>query len=170
MTEPREENDVRAVYYSVAGARRALFALERQGVDASDIHLVGPGADLARRPLSQKEQLELDLALEGYLQRRVLMGWGIGGALGLIMGAIPFWLIGEGTAVASGGAVAFAAAGAGLGFFLGGASGLPVNEGFFDTFASQGDAETTVVVHARGDVDRIANTLWRSRPAHLEIV
>ena len=97
------------------------------------------------------------------------MGVGIGGALGLIMGAIPFWLIGEGTPVIIG-AVAFAAAGAGLGFFLGGASGLPVNEGFFDTFASQGDAETTVVVHARGDVDRIANTLWRSRPAHLEIV
>ena len=162
--------DVCAVYNSVQAARRALFALEREGVDANDIHLTGPGAELARTPLSEKEQLELDLALERYLERRALVGVGIGGVLGLVMGAIPFWLIGEGLAVATGGAVAFAAAGAGLGFFLGGGSGMPVNEGFFDTFVSRGDAETTVLVHVRGQVDRIADTLGRTRPTHLEIV
>jgi hypothetical protein len=57
-----------------------------------------------------------------------------------------------------------------LGFFLGGASGLAVDEEFATTWAATRDVEATIVVHAHDDVEPVAELLRQTRPTRLQIV
>lgn len=45
-------------------ARTALLALERKGVEAAEIELLGDGADRAHLPITNDEQQAADVAME----------------------------------------------------------------------------------------------------------
>jgi hypothetical protein len=168
--DPGAAERLSARFATLEQARKAIEVLERKGVEADDIHLEGPGAQVARRPVTNDEQRSRDQAVTGAVGRRAAMG----GALGAVVGAAAGLLIGlpffEGiallTAVLGGAIVGFL-----LGFLFAGYSRLPVTEAWSDTFVDgeQGaSAPAVVVVQAPGE--RVEELVEVLRAAGAEVV
>lgn len=142
--------NVVASYPDLEHARVAITALERKGIEAGDISLVGPAVDEAKAPASGDEQLEQDMETSGEVGKRAVAGGAAGTVAGALLGAAAFAIPGVGPAI--GGGILAAALGGGLaggavGGFWGGASGLPVNEQWEETFARVGEGGACVAVH-----------------------
>jgi hypothetical protein len=134
------DHNVVATFESPDQARAALTLLERKGVEAGDIELFGPGAERAHQPITNDEQLEVDLQTTTVVAKRfsaISFVAAVVGAVGYAAGAATGALVG-----ALGGFIVFGL----LGFLWGGYSGLAVDEEWADTFAAEG--EVSVAVHS----------------------
>src|SRR4051812_34941207 len=121
MAEATKE--VVATYRSAEEARTAIQALERRGIDAEQIRMIGtPGVNAARTDYAMREP---DEVLTRTVGRRALGG---SIALAVVAAIIVFVVARFVLDAAVGAAVAFAAgafmAGGALGFFYGGAASL----------------------------------------------
>jgi hypothetical protein len=156
---------VEAEFEDPAPARDAVLALEGNGVDAQDIHVVTPDAV----PLPAGER-----AAEGSIHTQWIKNTASIGIPGAVIGALVLaaavLLIGvepRGPAVL-GAAVAGAIGGSIVGGFWGNARKLPVNEEAMDTYAvdPRGLEPTMIEVRARDDDDaeRVAAVLRAVQP------
>src|SRR4051794_25312452 len=146
MAEATKE--VVATYRSAEEARTAIQALERRGIDAEQIRMIGtPGVDAPRTDYAMREP---DEVLTRKVGRRALGG---SVALAVVAAIVVFVVARFVLDSAVGAAVAFAAgafmAGGALGFFYGGASSLAVSDEWGESFAATGPA--TIAVHVPGD-------------------
>ncbi|MGH9183135.1 MAG: hypothetical protein ACRDZ9_04875 [Acidimicrobiales bacterium] len=169
-------HNVVATYPSVEAARRAVTSLERHGVEAGDISLLGPGVEEAGGPETNEEQRAADMATTGEVGRRAAAGLVGGGAAGAAAGALAALaafaipgvgpVVGGGVLVAAAGGAAFGAAAGG---FYAGASGLPVSQAWSHTFEAVKGGRTCVGVHSRhaGHVERATAALRRTGPLRL---
>jgi outer membrane lipoprotein SlyB len=80
--------NVTATYRSLEGARQAMTALERAGIDSSRISLEG---ERPARAAAEHDTSRRDLRVTGQLGSRVLIGGVVGAAAGGLVG----WLIGS---------------------------------------------------------------------------
>lgn len=148
-------HNVIAVYPTVEKAREAMTTLERKGIEAGNIELLGPGMDGAAEAQTNAEQREADMSMTGEIGKRSAVGVVVGAILGaLIVGAAAaaadaMFDVGDSAAqVILGGAIGGALIGAFAGFFYGGATGLPVNDAFGETFEAVRGGKTCVAVHS----------------------
>jgi hypothetical protein len=144
-----------AVYPTVEAAREAVTRLERKGIEAGNIELLGAAAEGAAEPQTNLEQRRADMAVTSAVGRRSAIGIVIGGVIGALvvmaaaMIADAIFGIGPNGVVAGGGALAGALFGAFAGFFYGGATGLPVSDAWSETFEAVKEGQTAVAVHSQ---------------------
>jgi hypothetical protein len=145
------EHNLLATYPDAEHARAALLRLERRGVEAADIEVLGPGSDPGGSaipvPVTNDEQRTIDMNFTGAVARRGGLGLAAGAALGALVAGVAAAVVAGGAAPVVGSVVAGMMAGAALGFLYASYSGLPVNEQFEDTFDEVPGA-TTVAVHS----------------------
>lgn len=157
--------EVVATYRDPQSARKAITMLERHGVDASCIHLLGaPDAHMAKTDEAQNAP---DMSLTREVGRR---GFSMALVAGIVLGAI-----GAGVGYAAGGmtgallgGVGFLMVGGTLGFFYGGASGIAVSEEWSDTFETSGPTTLAVTVDD-ADVIDIRDRIESTRPDRIMI-
>jgi len=148
-------HNVIAVYPTVEAAREAVTRLERKGIEAGNIELLGAGAQGAAEPQTNLEQRQADLALTGAIGRRSAAGIAIGAVIGAVVVMVAALIadaafeIGPNGGVALLGAIGGALFGAFAGFFYGGASGLPVSDAWGETFEAVTQGQTAVAVHSQ---------------------
>ncbi|HZB70578.1 MAG TPA: hypothetical protein VE395_00465 [Acidimicrobiales bacterium] len=144
-----------AVYPTVEAAREALTRLERKGIEAGNIELLGAAAEGAAEPQTNIEQRRADMAMTGRVGRRSAVGIVIGAAIGAVVVGLAALLadaifdLGPTGVVAGGGALAGALFGAFAGMFYGGATGLPVSDAWSETFEAVKQGQTAVAVHSQ---------------------
>ena len=147
-------HNVMAVYPTVEAAREAVTRLERKGIEAGNIELLGAAAEGAAEPQTNTEQRRADMALTSAVGRRSAVGIVIGAVVGAVVVMVAALIadalfdLGPNGVVAGGGAVSGALFGAFAGFFYGGATGLPVSDAWSETFEAVKEGQTTVVVHS----------------------
>jgi hypothetical protein len=144
------EHNLLATYPDAGRARAALLRLERRGVEAADIEVLGPGSSRggpAPVAVTNDEQGLVDMNVTGAVARRGGVGLVAGAALGALVAGLAAGIVAGGAAPVLGAAVAGMMAGATLGFLYASYSGLPVNEQFEETFDEAAGA-TTVAVHS----------------------
>lgn len=165
-----------ATYPSVEEARGAIETLERHGVEAAEISLLGEGAEPKAAPVTNEEQRSADLAATGTVGKRAASGLVIGALIGALIGMAGGYAAHEladigrnAFVVVLGAGLGGAAFGAFAGTFYGGASGLPVSEAWGDTFELVRDGQVCVAVHSEDaeTVDRAADALSGSEPARM---
>lgn len=168
---PRADHNLVATYADPEHARSAIEALERKGIEAGNITLLGQGAEPAAAPETNVDQRRSDLAATGTVGKRAMSGLVAGAVLGALLGAIGGYLVHEladvgpsAMVVVVGAALAFGGMGAYAGGWYGGASALPVSEAWGDTFESLRPGETCVAVHSadRSQIDTAAEALTGS--------
>ena len=149
-------HNVIAVYPTVEAAREAVTRLERTGIEAGNIELLGAGAEGAAEPQTNVEQRQADMAVTGAVGKRSAVGLAIGAVIGAVVVALAalaaeaiFDIPG-----ATGGLLLIAALGGALfggyaGFFYGGASGLPVSDAWSETFEAVKQGQPAVAVHSQ---------------------
>jgi hypothetical protein len=153
-----------AVYPTVEAAREAVTRLERKGIEAGNIELLGAAAEGAAEPQTNLEQRRADMAVTGKVGRRAGVGIVIGAVIGavVVMGvallADALFDIGSTGGVAVTGLVAGAIFGAFAGFFYGGATGLPVSDAWSETFEAVREGQTAVAVHSQ-QADQVDDAL-----------
>ena len=145
-----------AVYPTVEAAREAVTRLERKGIEAGNIELLGAGAEGANEPQTNVEQRRADMAMTGAVGKRSAIGIVIGAVVGAVVVALAaliadaiFDLPGPTGTVVGMGALGGALFGAFGGLFYGGASGLPVSDAWSETFEAVKQGQTAVAVHAQ---------------------
>ena len=168
--------NVLATYRSADDARAAITALERNGgVEAGDIELLG--ADGVGAARTNEAQREIDLAQTGAIAKRSGIGIVTGALIGGLLGLLGGWLVFEvfdlvddmTTAGIAGAAIAGAAAGALLGLFYGGATGLPVSDAWGETFEAVKSGSTCIAVHTHEEssAEAALEVLRKTSPAKL---
>ena len=147
--------DLIAVYPSVTEAREALTQLERKGIEAGNIELLGPGMEGAGEAQTNEEMRATDMAVTGKIGRRGAAGWVLGAIVGALVlmaaSAVADALFDVGDNLAQvlvGAAVGGALLGGAIGAFWGGATGLPVNDAWGETFEAVKGGKTVVAVHS----------------------
>ena len=144
-----------AVYPTVDAAREAVTRLERKGIEAGNIELLGAGAEGAAEPQTNVEQRQADMAMTGRIGRRSAIGIVLGAVIGaaVVAGAAliadAVFDLGPPAAVAGMGALGGALFGGFGGLFYGGASGLPVSDAWSETFEAVKQGQTAVAVHSQ---------------------
>ena len=100
---PFADFNVIGVFPDMAAARKAMDALERAGIDAVHISLLGPGAEEASARADTRERDE-NVAVD--MGKRtgvgVAAGAAAGGIAGLIAGAVAFAIPGVGPVIGAG--------------------------------------------------------------------
>jgi hypothetical protein len=148
-------HNVIAVYPTVEAAREAVTHLERKGIEAGNIEVLGAAAEGAGEPQTNLEQRRADMAMTGAVGKRSAVGIVIGAVIGalVVMGAAvladAIFQIGPTGGVAIMGALAGALFGGYAGFFYGGATGLPVSDAWSETFEAVKQGQTAVAVHSQ---------------------
>ena len=146
--KPRAQFNLVATYPDAEHARVAMTALERKGVEAERIELMGAPADSANSRPSEDRALQKDLATTGRIGKFGAMGVVLGAIVGAALAVGVYLLIGPDLgAGALAAAVGGALLGGAIGGFWGGASALPVNEQWEDTFDPALQGETRLSVH-----------------------
>src|SRR4029450_8200030 len=82
---PRARTTSIAVSPTVEPARGAVTRLERKGIEAGNIELLGAAAEGAAEPQTNLEQRKADMALTGAVGRRSAIGIVIGAAIGAVV-------------------------------------------------------------------------------------
>jgi hypothetical protein len=159
------EHNMIAVYPDAEAARAAVTQLERKGVEAGNIEVLGPGTAGADQPQTNEEQRRADLGQLTAVEKRSAAGMAVGAVIGAVAVALAavaldalFDIPGPTVTVALLGAVGGALFGAFGGFFYGGASGLPVSDAWGETFSALEDGRTAVAVHS-GDADQVERAI-----------
>jgi hypothetical protein len=153
----------KASFESLTEARNAIDLLERAGVDAAEVSLLGPGKEEAAHAQSTGRR---DRAVAADTFAHVGVGALLGAGLGAAAGAV-------GAAVMDAGAWAFVVgalvAGASLGGMIGGVAKLDMHPDWELTYQDVHDGRTLVTVHA-GDPDqlrRMTELLERAQPRRI---
>jgi hypothetical protein len=148
-------HNVIAVYPTVEAAREAVTRLERKGIEAGNIELLGAAAEGASEPQTNLEQREADMAMTGRVGRRSAIGIVIGAVVGAVVVAVAALIadaifeIGPTGGVVLMGALGGALFGGFGGLFYGGATGLPVSDAWSETFEAVKQGQTAVAVHSK---------------------
>jgi hypothetical protein len=149
---PLSEHNVVAVYAEMDSARKAIGALERHGLEAGKLSLVGPGPEEAQR---ETDTTERDSRMAGDVTKRTAAGAAAGGALGgtagFLAGAAAFSIPGVGPVIGAGiWAAALTGAGVGgvIGGVVGGVSGMDMGEAGELTYESLRARRVIVAAHA----------------------
>ena len=142
MAEAMKE--VVATYPSAEAARTAIQALERKGIDAERIRMIGtPGL---RTPKTDDATRTADMAVTRKVGSRAASG---GVAMAVVVGAAVFLVTRFALDAAPGAALMFGVggliAGGALGMLFGGYSTLAVSDEWGESFDVQGPA--TIAVH-----------------------
>jgi hypothetical protein len=170
---PFAEHNVIAVYPDMAAASKAMDALERGGVDAVHISLLGRPVEEAA---GQADTRERDERVTRDVGKRVgigaAAGTAAGGIAGLVAGAVAFAIPGVGPVIGVGIWAAVAAggvAGGAIGGMIGGVSSFDMTEAWELTHQSVREGHVLVGVHSDdpADVDRGAEILQRLDPLHV---
>lgn len=176
MAEPRTspepppplDHNIVATYADPGQARHAIEALERAGVEAGNISILGDGTEPTAEPETNVEQRETDLAVTGTVGKRAFGGLLMGAIIGALIGGGGGYLLHElagigpnAITVALAGAVSFGAIGAYAGGWYGGASALPVSDAWGETFESLRGGQACVAVrsHEADQAERAAEAL-----------
>ena len=144
-----------AVYPTVEAAREAVTRLERKGIEAGNIELLGAAAEGASEPQTNLEQRQADMAMTGRVGRRSAIGIVIGAVVGAVVVAVAALIadaifeIGPTGGVLLMGALGGALFGGFGGLFYGGATGLPVSDAWSETFEAVKQGQTAVAVHSQ---------------------
>ena len=144
-----------AVYATVEAAREAVTRLERKGIEAGNIELLGAAAEGASEPQTNLEQRQADMAMTGRVGRRSAIGIVIGAVVGAVVVAVAalvadaIFEIGPTGGVLLMGALGGALFGGFGGLFYGGATGLPVSDAWSETFEAVRQGQTAVAVHSQ---------------------
>ncbi|HXF36070.1 MAG TPA: hypothetical protein VNO17_02680, partial [Actinomycetota bacterium] len=150
----RPPRGVVARFADAEGARAAIDALERAGVEAASISVEGPAAERAQAPGGDVRAREA--AMTGAVGRRVLLGGGLGAVAGALIGFLiaVVWRGGDlGMVASSVGVVAGAVMGGGVGGVAAGMSALRATEGWELTFEPRARGEVVVRVDAEREED-----------------
>lgn len=170
------QHNVMAVLAGMDVAREAIEALERAGIEANAISLLGREAEAAAEP-TREHQREGDAAVTSEAGRTAAKsaaaGAGIGGAAGFLAGAAVFGIPGIGPVVGAGiwaATLGGAAAGAGVGFTAGGVAGVKESEAWGLTFEALREGKVVIGVHGEREdmVQRAADVLEGFEPQRLE--
>ena len=170
---PFAEYNVIAVYPDMGAAGRAMDALERGGVDAVHISLLGRPVEEAA---GQADTRERDEGVARHVGKRVgigaAAGTAAGGIAGLVAGAVAFAIPGVGPVIGVGIWAAVAAggvAGGAVGGMIGGVSSFDMTEAWELTHQSVREGRVLVGVHSddRSDVDRGAEILQDQDPVQV---
>jgi hypothetical protein len=164
-------HNVIAVYPDVTQARAALTTLERKGIEAGNIELLGPGMEEANRPQTNEEVRGADERVIAQVEKRGGLGFLVGALIGMAVMAAAAAIAHYGFdvfdtfgGVLTGALVGGAILGGALGFFYGGATGLPVNDAWGETYMAVRGGKTAVAVHSEepGPVDKAVEALRSS--------
>lgn len=166
------QHNVIAVFPGLSEAREAMQALQRQGIEATHISLLGPAAEEAA---ADADTTERDGRVIGEVTRATaggtLAGGAAGGLAGFLTGLAAFAIPGVGPAVGTGvwlSTLGGATLGGGIGGMLGGVSAINAGEAWeLSHHVKEGRA--LVGVHADDPqiVERAASTLAQHRPLEL---
>jgi hypothetical protein len=155
---------ITAKYVNHDDARAAATALERAGLDASDI------AVRTETPIGDSAW-EADLESTGDVGARSLAGGVVGAAIGAVAALVVVVIIGPdplGVSLVVAG-IGGGIAGAVLGGFWAGAGELPVQSESFDTYGPDHGTATVVAHVPEDDVDRVRATLTDSGSSRISI-
>ncbi|MEN3273539.1 MAG: hypothetical protein V7636_2300 [Actinomycetota bacterium] len=165
MAEAMKE--VVATYPSAEAARSAIQALERTGIDAERIRMIGtPGL---RTAITGEAMREPDMAVTRTVGSRAA---GVGVAMAIVVGAAVFLLTRFAFDAAPGAALMFGVgglvAGGALGMLFGGYSSLAVSDEWGESFSATGPA--TIAVHAPvEDVIDVRETISSTHPDRIAV-
>ncbi|HEY8490851.1 MAG TPA: low temperature-induced protein [Dehalococcoidia bacterium] len=168
--------NVVAVFPDMAAARDAILALERAGIEAQEISLLGRRAQEAEAE-AQTEVADRDAGVARDVTKAAAAGTAAGtaagGALGFLAGALAFGIPGVGPVVGAGiwaATLGGAITGGSIGGLVGGTAALPQNEAWELTYESVKAGHVVVGVHSqeKADVDAAAQTLDSLAPLRLE--
>jgi hypothetical protein len=157
--------NVVAVYSDMETARKAIDALERGGVEAGQISLLGKRVDEAAGDVDTRTR---DERMAKHVGKRAAAGaaagTAAGGVAGFIAGAVAFAIPGVGPVLGAGvwaSTAAGAVAGGSVGGVVGGVSSLDMTEAWELTYESVSGGRVLVGVHSDdpGDVDRSEQVL-----------
>jgi hypothetical protein len=155
-----------ATYRDPAAARAAITTLERQGVDAADIHLLG-AAD-AHRAKTDEAQNAPDMAVTREVATRSFTTAAVVAVIVGVIGALAGWFAAEDSAAVLMGGIGGVIVGGTLGFLWGGYSGIAVSEEWSDTFETEGP--TTIAVHVADDgVVDLRDRIETTRPDSIAV-
>jgi hypothetical protein len=154
-----------AIYPTVEAARDAVTRLERKGIEAGNIELLGAAAEGAAEPQTNLEQRRADMDMTGAVGRRSAVGLAIGAVIGAVVVGLAALVAdavvdipGPTATVVLMGALGGALFGGFGGFFYGGATGLPVSDAWSETFEAVKEGQTAVAVHSQ-QADQVDDAL-----------
>jgi hypothetical protein len=159
-----------AAYPDPDTAQKVIADLERHGIDAADISLLGAAA---REAAAHPDEPEADESVLGRVAASVAKGSAVGGALGGLLGGLAAMAIpGIGPVLGSAiwaGAIPGALFGSGVGGTVAGISSVPLSEAA-SLAESVKRGEVLVGVHADEwkEIDRAAEVLSDHRPNRIE--
>jgi hypothetical protein len=173
---PREDrpalapHNVVAVLPGMAEARKALDALERGGIDAAEISLLGPTVEEAAEQVDTRER---DAGVAARVGARAAVGAAAGGATGglagFIAGLAAFAIPGVGPVLGAGvwaATIGGAVAGGSVGGVIGGYSAVDMSEAYELTYESVRAGRVVVGVHSEdpAHVDKGEEILGKLEP------
>jgi isoaspartyl peptidase/L-asparaginase-like protein (Ntn-hydrolase superfamily) len=145
-------HNVVAVFPGMQQAREAIDALERGGIDAAEVSLLGPAAEEAAEHLDTRDR---DAGMAERVGSRATVGAVAGGATGglagFLAGLAAFAIPGVGPVLGAGvwaATIGGAVAGGSVGGVIGGYSALDMNEAYELTFESVRAGRVVVGVHS----------------------
>lgn len=169
--------NVIATFSDMAGARKAIGALERGGVEAANISLLGRAAEEAA---TDPDPAERDAGVSKDITKAAVTGTAAGGAAGglagFVAGALAFGIPGIGPVVGSAiwaATVGGAGVGAAIGGLVGGTAALPESEAWEQTYhESVREGRVIVGVHSddQDEAERAAKILQEQEPLRTERV
>jgi hypothetical protein len=155
-------------------ARKAIDALERGGIEAAEISLLGPAAEEASERFDTRER---DAGVAGRVGTRAAIGAAAGGATGglagFLAGLAAFAIPGVGPVIGAGvwaTTVAGAVAGGSVGGVIGGYSAVDMTEAYELTYESVKAGRVLVGVHSQDPetVDTGEEILRKLEPLSLD--
>lgn len=169
--------NVVAVFPTLEQARQALLNLERTGIDASNISVLGRHAERAE-DVSAHDTSSADTGIMGDTMSGAAAGatagTAIGGIAGFVAGALAFAIPGVGPAIGTGvwlATIGGAVAGAGLGGYLGMLSKLPVNPDADITYedaVQQGKVVVAAHLDDPADLEKARGAIEAARPLRVD--
>jgi hypothetical protein len=145
-------HNVVAVFPGMDAGRKAIDALERGGIEAAEISLLGPGAEEAAEHTDTRER---DAGVARRVGTRVTLGAAAGGTTGglagFLAGLAAFAIPGAGPVVGAGvwaATIGGAVAGGTVGGVIGGYSAVDMNEAYELTYESVRAGRVLVGVHS----------------------
>lgn len=170
MCDRLPDHNVLALYRDADRVRRAISALELEGVGGEDISLLGPDVE---EQAGSADTRSRDAEVVEHVGRRAATGaaagTALGGAAGFLGGLVGFALPGVGAVIGAGVWAALAAggvAGGAVGGILGGESALRTSEAWELVFGAVEEERFVLGVHSQdpGVVEAAAEVLEGTGP------
>jgi hypothetical protein len=145
-------HNVVAVFPGMQQAREAIDALERGGIDAAEVSLLGPAAEEAAEHLDTRDRDEsMTERVGSRATAGAVAGGATGGLAGFLAGLAAFAIPGVGPVLGAGvwaATIGGAVAGGSIGGVIGGYSAVDMNEAYELTYESVRAGRVVVGVHS----------------------